>query len=132
LGDGCENPRYGAKKWRAGGRALLVSQKRGGQKWSNIRKRQSFFIRCGSAAVGGKLAMVSHIGTTIGCLITQGAIDVPAKLGSSAPIGPAFINRSWQIEIETIASNKYNSGLLVAGRMIVVRPQDLIRARIIP
>jgi hypothetical protein len=42
-------------------------------------------------------------------MITQGAIDVPAKLGGSAPIRPAFINpqsvfRSRQKEI-AIASN---------------------------
>jgi hypothetical protein len=70
-------------------------------------------------------------------MITQAAIDVLAKLGSLAPIHhPASINRlsvfqSWQIEIETIASNKYDAGLLVAGGMIVVRPQDLIKAGII-
>ena len=94
----------------------------------------------GAAVVNGKdidFAMASHIGTTVGCMITQAAIDVLAKLGSLAPIHhPASINRlsvfqSWQIEIETIASNKYDAGLLVAGGMIVVRPQDLIKAGIV-
>ena len=92
-----------------------------------------------SAVVNGKdidFKMASHTGTTVGCMITQAAIDVLAKLGSLAPIHPASINRlsvfrSWQIEIETIASNKYDAGLLVAGGMIVICPQDLIKAGII-
>jgi hypothetical protein len=93
----------------------------------------------GAAVVNEKdidFAMASHIGTTVGCMITQDAIDVLAKLGSLAPIHPASINRlsvfrSWQIEIETIASNKYDADLLVAGGMIVIRPQDLIKAGIV-
>jgi hypothetical protein len=69
-------------------------------------------------------------------MITQAAIDVLAKLGSLAPIDAASINRlsvflRWQKEIETIASNKYDAGLLAAGRMIIIRPQDLIKSGII-
>ena len=80
--------------------------------------------------------MASHIGTTVGCMITQDAIDVLAKLGSLAPIDAASINRlrvflRWQKEIETIASNKYDAGVLAAGRMIIIRPQDLIKGGII-
>src|SRR5262249_53063851 len=92
-----------------------------------------------TAVVNGKdidFAMASRIGTPVGCMITQDAIDVLAKLGSLAPIHPASLDRlsifrSWQIEIETIASNKFDAGLLVAGGMIVIRPQDFIRAGII-
>jgi hypothetical protein len=91
-----------------------------------------------AAVANGKdvdFAMASHIGTTVGCMITQAAIDVLAKLGRLAPIDPASFNRlsvfrRWQIEIETIASNKYDAGLLAAGRMIIIRPQDLIKAGI--
>ena len=93
----------------------------------------------GAVVVNGRdidFAMASHIDTTVGCMITQAGIDVLAKLGSLAPIHPESINRlsvfrSWQIDIETIASNKYDAGLLVAGRMIVIRPQDLTKAGII-
>ena len=38
----------------------------------------------GAAVVNGKdidFPMASHIGTTVGCMITQAAIDVLAKLG---------------------------------------------------
>jgi len=92
--------------------------------------------RPGAAVVTGKdidFAMASHRGTTVGCTITQGAIDLLAKLGSLAPIDPATFNRlsifrRWQIEIETIASNKYDAGLLAGGRMVIIRPHDLIRS----
>jgi hypothetical protein len=92
----------------------------------------------GAAVMDGKdidFAMASHIGTTVECMITQAAIDVLAKLGSFAPIDPASFNRlsvfrRWQLEIETIASNKYDAGLLAGGRMIIIRWQDLIKARI--
>jgi hypothetical protein len=94
----------------------------------------------GAAIVNGKdidFAMASHIGTTVGCMITQAAIDLLAKLGSLVPIDPASINRlrifqNWQIEIETIASNKYDAGLLAGGRMIVIRWHDLKKAGVIP
>jgi hypothetical protein len=93
----------------------------------------------GAAVVNGKdidFAMASHMGTTVRCMINQAAIDVLAKLSSLAPIYLASINRlsefrRWQKEIETIASNKYDAGLLDAGGMIIIRPQDLIKVGII-
>jgi hypothetical protein len=92
--------------------------------------------RPGAAVVNGKdidFAMASHIGTTVGCMVTQAALDVLATLGSLAPINPASINRlnlflRWQKEIETIASDKYDAGLLAGGRMVIIRPHDFIRS----
>jgi hypothetical protein len=88
----------------------------------------------GAAVVNGEdidFAMASHIGTTVGCMVTQAALDVLAKLGSSAPVTPASLNRlnlflRWQKEIETVASNKYDAGLLAGVRMVIIRPHDLI------
>ena len=50
----------------------------------------------GVTVVNGKdidFAMASHTGTTVGCMVTQAAIDVLARLGSEVPTDPASISQ---------------------------------------
>src|SRR5262249_6828119 len=89
----------------------------------------------GKPVVSGKaidFAMVSDKGGTVRCMVTQGAIEV-ARIRSSvinpASVDPlsAFVKQ--QVEIETIASSKYDAGDLIHG-MVVIAPRDLIDAGI--
>jgi hypothetical protein len=72
--------------------------------------------------------MVTETGTTVPCIVTQGAIDDLVRLDSSAHSEPAWVKplhvyMNWQIEIETIASNIYDAGDLVHG-LVVIAPKD--------